>query len=242
MEAVASLRVHQILVDVLTARSDAGGSVVERLCAASVEALPVSGAGLALMTATGHGGTVAATDGSATVMENLQNTLGEGPCIDAFREGRPVLHSDLASTGLSRWPGFASGALEAGIAAAFAFPLQVGAIRLGVLDFYRHTTGSLAGSELALALDFAAAATTLVLDLQDVTAPGHLHPHLADAAASHREIHQATGMITVQAAVGITEALLLLRARAYAQARPLRDLAKDVVARRVTFRLEEDPS
>jgi AmiR/NasT family two-component response regulator len=93
-----------------------------------------------------------------------------------------------------------------------------------------------------LALDFAAAATTLVLDLQDEARPGQLHPHLADAAASHREIHQATGMITVQATVGMTEALLLLRARAYAQVRPLRDLAEDVVARRVTFRPEEDPS
>lgn len=236
-----SLRVHQILVAVLTAHREAGGSVVDRLCAASVDALPVSGAGLALMTDAGHGGTVSATDGPAAAMENLQNTLGEGPCLDAYRGGRPVLQSDLAASGMSRWPGFAAGALEAGIAATFAFPLQVGAIRLGVLDFYRDTIGSLAGSELALALDFAAAATTLVLDLQGETSPGQLHRHLADAAASHREIHQATGMITVQAAVGITEALLLLRARAYAQSRPLRDLAKDVVARRITFRPDEDP-
>ena len=143
---------------------------------------------------------------------------------------------------MSRWPGFAAAALEAGIAATFAFPLQVGAIRLGVLDFYRDTTGFLASSDLATALDFAAAATTLVLDLQDGTTPGQLHPQLADAAESHREIHQATGMITVQAAVGMTEALLLLRARAYAQDRSLRDLAKDVVARSVTFRTESDPS
>lgn len=239
---MASLRVHQILVDVFTASSETGRSVVETLCAASVAALPVSGAGLALMTNAGHGGTVAATDGPATAMENLQETLGEGPCIDAFREGRPVLHSDLTATGMVRWPGFAPAALEAGVTAAFAFPLQVGAIRLGVLDFYREAAGSLSTSELALALDFAAAATSVLLDLQAELPPGRLHPHLEDAAASHREIHQATGMITVQASVGMTEALLLLRARAYAEARPLRDLAKDVVGRRVTFRPEEDPS
>jgi hypothetical protein len=153
-----------------------------------------------------------------------------------------VLYPDLLSTGMVRWPAFAPAAVEAGIAAMFAFPLQVGAIRLGVLDLYRDTTGSLGTSGLALALDFAAAATHVVLDLQAELRPGQLHPHLQDAAASHREIHQATGMITVQAAVGMTEALLLLRARAYAQARPLRDVAKDVVARRVTFRPEEDPS
>jgi hypothetical protein len=124
---VASLRVQQILVDAFAASGSTGGTVVDTLCAASVEALPVGGAGLALMTATGHGGTVAATDGPAMVMENLQYTLGEGPCMDAFRDGRPVLHSDLASTGMSRWPGFVPAALEAEIAAMFAFPLQVGA-------------------------------------------------------------------------------------------------------------------
>ncbi|MEI8411395.1 MULTISPECIES: GAF and ANTAR domain-containing protein [unclassified Kribbella] len=239
---MGSLQVHQILVDVFTARADAVGSVLDRLCAASVEALPVDGAGMALMTAAGHGGTLAATDGPAVAMENLQSTLGEGPCLDAFRDGRPVLESDLASTGTSRWPAFVAGAQEAGITAVFAFPLQIGAIRLGVLDFYRDVIGPLTAAELALALDFAAAATTLVLDLQNKTAPGELHPHLADAAAGRREIHQATGMITVQAAVGLTEALLLLRARAYADDRSLLDLAKDVVARKVTFRPEDDPS
>ncbi|MFG1818235.1 GAF and ANTAR domain-containing protein [Kribbella sp. NPDC049174] len=239
---MGSLRVHQILVAVLTAHADAVGSALDRLCAACVDELPVSGAGLALMTSAGHGGTLAASGGPAEAMENLQNGLGEGPCLDAFRDGRPVLQSDLASTGTALWPGFVSGALEAGVTAAFAFPLQVGAIRLGVLDLYRDATGPLTGAELTLALDFAAAATTLVLDLQNKTAPGELHPHLADAAAGHREIHQATGMITVQATVGMTEALLLLRARAYADERPLLDLAKDVVARRLTFRPEDDPS
>jgi len=239
---VASLRVHQILVELMAPAADAVGSVLDRLCAASVEALPVSGAGLALMTPAGHAGTVVATDGAATTMENLQNSLGEGPCLDAFRDGRPVLQSDLATTGMSRWPGFTPAALEAGIVSAFAFPLQVGAIRLGVLDFYRDVAGTLGSLELSLALDYAAAATVLLLELQDGTGPGQLHPHLADATAGNREIHQATGMISVQASVGMTEALLLLRARAYAQERSLKDLAKDVVARRVTFRTEDDPS
>jgi hypothetical protein len=143
---------------------------------------------------------------------------------------------------MSRWPGFTPAALDAGIGAAFAFPLQVGAIRLGVLDFYRDVAGALETLELSVALDYAAAATVLLLELQDGTVPGQLHPHLADATAGNRQIHQATGMISVQASVGITDALLLLRARAYAQERSLKDLANDVVARRVTFRTEDDPS
>lgn len=242
---MTSQRVRQILLEVTTTDQPnriggPDGTVWDRLVAASVTAVPVTGAGVALMTPAGHGGTLAATDGPAKVMESLQQALGDGPCLDAFRERRPVLQPDLAATGLSRWPGFAPVALSAGIAAVFAFPLQVGAIRLGVLDLYRATPGVLDDLQLAEALDHAAAATTILLDLQYETSPTELHPQLAEVADGHREIHQATGMISVQAAVTLAEALLLLRARAYADECPLLGLAKEVLARRVTFQPEDD--
>jgi hypothetical protein len=238
---VASLQVRQILLELVTDDHDEGiATVWNRLCAAATKAVPVTGAGVALMTAGGHGGTLAATDGPAMVMENLQHSLGEGPCLDASRDRRPVLYPDLARTGMSRWPGFSPAAVEAGVAAVFAFPLQVGAIRLGVLDLYRDTAGPLDTLQLAEALDYAAAATTVLLDLQHEVSPGQLHPQLAEVADSHREVHQATGVISVQAEVGLEEALLLLRARAYAGERSLLELAKDVVALRVTFHPEDD--
>lgn len=233
-----SVRVRQILADVMAGDRAA---LPERLCHSCAVAIPVSGVGLALMTPAGHGGTITATDGAAAVMEELQQALGEGPCLAASRDRRPVLQSDLAVTGASRWSGFTAGALEAGIAAVFAFPLQVGAIQLGVLDLYRDTTGPLDRLQLVEALAFAEAATTVLLHLQDKAPSGQpLHPRLAEAVESRREIHQATGMITVQAAVGLTEALLLLQAHAYSSERPLIDVAKDVVARRLRFSPEDD--
>lgn len=239
---MATLRVRQILLEVLAfGRPDPPGGVTvwTRLCASAIRAVPITGAGVALMTPRGHGGTLAATDGSAVVLEDLQQTLGEGPCLNAFHDRRPVLLPDLAEAA-ARWPGFTPAALEAGVAAVFAFPLQIGAIRLGVLDLYRDTPGPLEARQLAEALDYAAAASTILLDLQYVTAPGGLHPDFADAADGHREIHQATGIVAVQASAGLNEALLLLRARAYAEGRQLRELAADVVAHRVTFHPEDD--
>jgi len=207
-----------------------------RLCLVCAEKLPVSGAGLAFMTSAGHIGTITATDGAAAELEELQQALGEGPCVDAFRDGQPVLQPDLAATGLSRWPGFTDGALEAGVAAVFAFPLQVGAIRLGVLDLYRDSPGSLDQPQLAEALAFTEAATAILLHLQGKAPPGQLlHPRLAEVVESRREIHQATGMITVQAAVDVADALLLLQAHAFGSERPLLEVAKDVVARRLRF-------
>lgn len=63
----------------------------------------------------------------------------------------------------ARWPGFSAGALEAGIRAIFALPLQVGAVRVGVLDLYRDRSGVLSSDELAEALSFADAAITILL-------------------------------------------------------------------------------
>jgi hypothetical protein len=193
------------------------------------------------MTRAGHRGTITATDGPATTMEDLQQALGEGPCLDASRDGRPVLQSDLAATGTSRWPGFTAGALQAGIAAVFAFPLQVGAIQLAVLDLYRNTTGPLDRLQLAEALAFAEAATTILLQLQHTSPPGQpLHPELSEAVDGRREVYQAAGMITVQAAVSLAEALLLLQAHAFSAGRPMLEVAQDVVARQLRFGPEDD--
>lgn len=233
LRPVPPVQIRQILAEVMVGDRD---GFLARLCQFCVETLPISGAGLAFMTSAGHEGTITATDGAAAELEELQQALGEGPCLDAFRDGRPVLQPDLAVTGISRWPGFAEGALQAGIAAVFAFPLQVGAIRLGVLDLYRDSPGGLELPQLAEALAFTEAATTILLYLQGKTPPGQLlHPRLAEVFESRREIHQATGMITVQAAVSLADALLLLQAHAFGSERPLLEVAKDVVSRRLRF-------
>ncbi|HEV2783077.1 MAG TPA: GAF and ANTAR domain-containing protein [Actinophytocola sp.] len=231
---VHDARVSEIL-SLVVADGGQDASLPVRLSVRCLSALPVSGVGVALMTDDGPSGVVlAATDGRARHLEELQFALGEGPCVEASRSGRPVLQPDLLATGPARWPGFAAAALDARISAIFAFPLQVGAIRVGVLDLYRDTPGQLETAELADALAFADAATVVVLHLQDTDGSGG-HPALAGPIDSRAEIHQATGMIAVQLGVGLAEALLRLRAHAYAGGRPVADVAADVVNRRLRF-------
>ena len=232
---MASIRVAEIL-RAAWAESPDGTGLPTSLAAASVRSLPVSGVGLALMTDDGPAGIIAATDGAAMELEELQFTLGEGPCVDASQTGRPVLQPDFARTAPLRWPAFAGGALEAGVRALFAFPLRVGAIRLGVLDLYRDRAGPLSTDELAEALSFADAATLLLLHEQANTAASSAVPVLDDPA----EVPQATGGVSVQAAVGLAEALVLLRARAFADQRALGDLARDVLTGTVSFRKDDE--
>lgn len=212
-------------------------------------ATQMSGVGLAVTGPDGLAAVFAATGGHAQRMEDLQFALGEGPCMDASRSGRPVLISDLTTQG-SRWPAFTPEATGAGVHAAFTFPLQVGAIGIGVLDLYRATRGDLDDVQLGQALAFADAAVAVLLHLQDLAGPGVTGggadgaPPLpiADAgtdvirAVDRRAVvHQATGMISVQLDVSLAVALSRLRAHAYAAGRRILDVAADVVARRLEF-------
>ena len=216
-------------------------------CAAAVAAVEVSGAWLIAARGAEAGHLMRVTDEVSELLAELQLTLGEGPGPDAAASGGPVLASDLDEVGaIRRWPAFAPAACQAGAAAIFAFPLQVGAIRAGVMGLYRERPGSLSAFQLGDALVFADTATLLLLDAQDQTAgeaaagsgPGGQPP---DLALHRAEIDQATGMLTEQLGVGIAEAFIRLRAYAYAHDRGLSDLARDIVARRLRLSPDRDP-
>ncbi|HYO19422.1 MAG TPA: GAF domain-containing protein [Dermatophilaceae bacterium] len=129
---------------------------LERLCSALSRALPAMGVGVSLLAADNYGGgTLAASDSASRVIEELQFTLGEGPCIDAYASRSPILEPDLAGRGTRRWPGYGLAAQEHGVGAVFAFPLQVGAARAGALDVYRDAPGALTPDGLAEAFTFA---------------------------------------------------------------------------------------
>ena len=182
------------------------------------------------------------TDEVSRQLAELQLTLGEGPLFDASVSGGPVLASDLSDgDSRARWPAFAPAANKAGAAAVFAFPLVVGVIRAGVLGLYRDRPGSLSNFQLGDALIFADTATMLLLDAQDhATGPGDGPGGQPAGLASYRaEIDQATGMLTEQLGVNITDAFVRLRAYAYVNDLQLADVARDIVARRL--RLFPDP-
>jgi len=177
----------------------------------------------------------------AADLEEITTTLGEGPGIDALAGG-PALAGDLNDPhSRARWPTFAPAAVDYGVCAAFALPLQVGGIRLGVLDLYRAAAGALDSGQLADVLLLADTACALLLDTsagrgadRSVEAARY-GDQPEEAALHHPEVHQATGMIIAQIGVTAAVALVRLRAYAYTHDRRLRDVAADVVARRLRF-------
>ncbi|MEV0425492.1 GAF and ANTAR domain-containing protein [Micromonospora sp. NPDC050495] len=216
-----------------------GGAItIDHVCATAVSVAGVDSAAVAVVLEATPRELVYAVDRTAVELEDLTLTLGEGPCVDATTGG-PVLVADLRVPECrNRWPAFAPAAVLAGVRAVFALPLRVGGISLGVLDLYRARADDLAAEELADVLVLADTAGAVLLDgaLRHGVARDDQWPE--GTGLHHPEVHQATGMIMVQLGVPAAVALVRLRAYAYSQDRRLRDVATDVVARRL--RLGQD--
>ena len=214
----------------LTDDREAGQGSGVRLVDACVSVLAVTGAGIMIMVDGGHRGTLGSSDATMGVVEELQFTLGEGPCLDSYRLGRPVFEPALADPATPRWPSFTPPAVAAGVQAIFGFPLQIGAIRLGALDIYVDYPGDLSETQLADALVMADVVTHEILELQAAAPPGALASELDTSESLRVGVHQAAGMLSVQLAIPVADALIRLRAYTYASNRRVNDVAGDVVA------------
>lgn len=208
---------------------------VGALCLSCRRAANADGVGLAVLSSAGMPEPTYVSDARSQLIEDLQFTLGEGPCVDAVRFGSPVLLDDVrtVSDANDRWPGFVKEIEASGVRALFAFPVRVGAIALGTLDLYRDEPGTLSAGELAAALRTVDQIASVLLD---IGAAG------GDGVAEHSYrmvVHQAAGMVMVQAGIGITTALSRLRATAFSEGIAINDLAADVVAGRRRLSEEE---
>ncbi|MEU9187599.1 GAF and ANTAR domain-containing protein [Streptomyces sp. NPDC048484] len=200
-------------------------------------ALDVDGVAVSVTVGGGSNELLWSTPGASTRLEDLQFTLGEGPGPEAAVSGEAVSVPDLTREPAGRWPALLPEALSLRIRAVFCLPLQVGRTCLGVMTLQRARPGPLEGLPLADAWIVTNALTAALV--QDggqwdafATADGGSHFYRA-------AVHQAAGMISVQAGVSPAEALIRLRAHAFRRGRPLIEVAEDVVARRMNFRHDD---
>ena len=200
------------------------------LCVASASAIGVAGAGVILMSGGRALGNVCVSNSMTGIVEEVQYTLGEGPCVDAFRTKAPVLAPDLAHSDGNRWPAFRVGAESAGVRAVFGFPLLIESVCFGALNLYHDQAGALTDNQFANALAVAHVASRIVLGWQSVAGPGSLAWQLEHVPTHRAVVHQAAGMVSVQAAVAIPDAVVMLRAYAFAEDRPISEVATDIVS------------
>jgi hypothetical protein len=213
----------------------ADGSGVMRLCGIAAEVCGATGAVITLLADELAHGSLCTTDGMAAYLDDLQYSLGEGPCIDANRVGKAMMEPELGSPNVDRWPAFTPRAIQAGARAIFAFPIRIGARRIGALTLYRDRPGPLVGEQDKNALVVADIAARTVLSIQAEAPPGTVGVELEDGANFHFIVHQAAGILSAQLEIGVTEALVRLRSRAFLLDTEIDQLAESVVAGRLRF-------
>jgi len=208
-----------------------GGAAADRLCARCVELLAVDGAAVDMTS----GGAFYSVGVSGTGMDpiaELQFTLGEGPCLDVINSSAPVWVADLNDT--HRWPAFAGAAVELGVRAVFALPVTVAGFPVGVLTLCRHRPGRLTGSAVTGVFLAAELAVLPLLDVMGTDMRAAVNdvgsPAWAELGSMMRsEVYQATGVLIAQLGVPPAEAMVRLRAHAFATGLSISDIAYQIL-------------
>jgi hypothetical protein len=224
---------------------------VDRICDAAMQHTNADGVALAVLTRSRRvRELIYASDPIAKQLDELQYTIGEGPCFDAYLDDDPQFYPELTNVAqTSRWPTFASEATRLGAQALFAFPVPDGIRPMGVLELYRRNAGGLADTEDSSARTYATAIARQLGSnweehVSNFQTPEEAIDATAIASASKQEpadpftrtqIHVAGGMVAVQLGVQAEEGVDRLRAFAYACERPVSAVAADIIARRLTL-------
>lgn len=198
-----------------------------RLCTAAVDILGVKGAVLTFGYQEPARLTVWASDETVSRLDGLQEVLGEGPGWEAFRSNE-IVEGTLESN--ERWPLFSRAArADLGPLALCAVPMRPGGEPMGVVLLYEAVRPFALDLETAQLLADAVGAALL-------RTPGAELEDLEGPWRARSAIHQAVGMIMAQLAISPEDALVLLRAHAYAHDATLDAIAGRVVARELDFR------
>ena len=162
--------------------------ILDRLVERIVEILPVTAAGVTLISDGIRPHYIAASNSIALRYEQLQSDVGHGPCLLAYQSGKAVAVPDLATE--DRFPRFAAPAIAAGLAAVFTFPLRHDGGCIGALDLYRDTPGPLDAHDLRAAQTLADVVTAYLLNAQART-----NAYEASERFKHGSLHDSlTGL------------------------------------------------
>jgi hypothetical protein len=220
-----------------------GGEAADRLCQACVMLFDVDAAAISLVFDGASSGTLGSSGEPARMYDELQFTYGEGPCLDSVALRTVIEVVDLADPDDGRWPAYGPAMLAHQIRGVSAMPLVVAGEYVGALDLFRTQPGPLAGANLAGAIVAAELAGIPLLDILDGDLQAAAGDPDSDAwaelnALSRAEVSQATGMLVAQLEIHPADALVRLRAHAYAAGRSATEVARDIVDRQL--RLERD--
>jgi len=178
---------------------------------------------------------MAASNESGAMLDLLQLQTQEGPCLDCFVSGEPVVDADLSGAS-DRWPVFAPAALEAGFASVHAFPMRLRDTVIGSINAFSTRSTTLGDDERRVIQGLADIATIAILQERAIAHAEAVTEQLQSALNSRIVIEQAKGALARMDGVTVDEAFEIMRTRSRSSRRRLVDVAAEVLDQRLTRR------
>ena len=225
--AAAVAEAMRDVAEVLAGPADAL-DLAHRLVGHCVALLGASAAGLVVQDGTGRLQLLAASSSAVRVVELFQLQADEGPCVECYRTGEPVLVPDRAAM-RRRWPRFAAAAESQGVRAVHTAPLTVLGRTVGALNLFRDRDGVLDESDGAVAAALASLGAVGIVQLEHAAAGRLVQEQLQRALDSRVVLEQAKGALAERHRIEPDHAFQLLRAEARRTSRRLQDVASDVL-------------
>jgi GAF domain-containing protein len=215
------------LADTLVADFDVV-EILTRLTDSCVDLLDVGAAGIMLMAPEGNLRVMASSSETMRVLELFELQSQEGPCLDCFRTGQPVVNQDLATID-GRWPRFAVEALAAGFHSVHAIPMRLRGTVIGALNLFHLERGHMRQADIDAAQALADIATIAILQHRAVVEAQIINQQLQHALDSRIVIEQAKGMIAERTGLDMEQAFSLLRNHARSHNVQLENVASDLI-------------
>jgi GAF domain-containing protein len=201
---------------------------LQLVTARTAELLQAGAVGLLLADQHGRLQFMAASDEVSEMLELFEVQHSEGPCLEAFRTGAPVILADIQQ-GVERWPLFAPRALDAGFASAYAIPMRLRGEVLGALNLFGNQPGALELADLRIVQALVDVATIGLLQERTIRRGEVLTEQLQGALNSRVVIEQAKGALAQIHGVTVDQAFVMLRGYSRRNGRRLSEVSQTVV-------------
>jgi GAF domain-containing protein len=200
---------------------------LQQLASAAKELLGVDGAGLMLADERGELRWATASDQETQAIEEGQERLGQGPCVNAFAEHAPMAMRDAAKE--PHWGKITDVVTGQEMRAGLSVPVQLEGGPIGTLDLYSAKPRDWDQAEISAAQVYAALAATLLSQAVGAQVKGRLAEQLQTAFAHRTRIERAKGMLMLQEGIDDAEAFERLRSAARSSRRPLIEVVDEVL-------------
>ena len=201
---------------------------VQSLAYVLKDSIPNSaGAGASIINPDGRGESTGATDTLVLRADKLQYKLGEGPCLSAWAEQRPIIIQDTEEE--VRWPRWTAAVADTPVRSVLSAPLTTRGRQIGALKVYSPLPLAFDDNAVFLIERLASPAAVLLGHLRDREVAHRMSKELAEALANRDMILKVQGILIERMNLNSQEALEVLLARSRGESTPLHDVALDIL-------------